>query len=272
LTGLWLRPFFRFFPFLPSSPPRPVASAISSNPETSKPLEAPHDAVPRETSVAQAPPSSHRSPPVDGLHGFDTSFDSIQCSSTRGTYARSPPSCASSHRRPPPSQQSPSSVVCSRSPIAGSPPFSATSPPPSSILSGRCTTSPGFASLLPPPVSYGRSNTSSLPDALMSPAACAAIGTLSTGYPHAQASSQDNGTYLPAEGSSKAVTCPHGSGSRSQLEAALGPPRVPMARAPTPGSGQLRGHHVSPQLGLPLPAQGSSRAAMCPGALWAAGK
>jgi hypothetical protein len=30
------------------------------------------------------------------------------------------------------------------------------------------------------------------------------------------------------------------------------------------GSGQLRGRHVSPRLGFPLPARGSSEDAMCP--------
>jgi hypothetical protein len=30
------------------------------------------------------------------------------------------------------------------------------------------------------------------------------------------------------------------------------------------GSGQLRGRHVSPRLGLPFPARGSSEDAMCP--------
>jgi hypothetical protein len=58
--------------------------------------------------------------------------------------------------------------------------------------------------------------------------------------------------------------CPRGSGSRSQLGAAPGLPRVLVARAPAPGSGQLRGHHMSSWLGLPLPAQGSSGAATSP--------
>jgi hypothetical protein len=46
------------------------------------------------------------------------------------------------------------------------------------------------------------------------------------GYPRVQASSQDNGSHLPAEGSSKAAMCPHGSSSRSWLGAAPGPPHV----------------------------------------------
>jgi hypothetical protein len=41
-----------------------------------------------------------------------------------------------------------------------------------------------------------------------------AVGTLRTGYPHIQASSQDNSSRLPAGGSSEAVTCPRGSVSR----------------------------------------------------------
>jgi hypothetical protein len=90
------------------------------------------------------------------------------------------------------------------------------------------------------------------------------VGTLRIGYPRAQALSQDNGSRLPAEGSSEAVMCPRGSGSRSQLGAALGPPRVPTARAPAPSSGQLWGHHVSPWHGLLLPARGSSGATMYP--------
>jgi hypothetical protein len=88
------------------------------------------------------------------------------------------------------------------------------------------------------------------------------VGTLRTGYPSVQA--QDNGSRLPAEGSSEADTCPHGSGSRSRLGAAPRTPCVLAAQAPTPSSGQLRGRHVSPRLGLPFMAQGSSGDAMCP--------
>jgi hypothetical protein len=73
----------------------------------------------------------------------------------------------------------------------------------------------------------------------------ATVGTLRTGYPRVQASSQDNG-------------------SRPRLRAAPRLLHVPTARAPTPGSGQLRGCHVSPWLGLPLPARSSSGAATCP--------
>jgi hypothetical protein len=53
---------------------------------------------------------------------------------------------------------------------------------------------------------------------------------------------------LPARGSSGSATCLCGSGSRSRLGVALVPPRVPVARAPPPDSGQLLGRHVS--LGL----------------------
>jgi hypothetical protein len=56
------------------------------------------------------------------------------------------------------------------------------------------------------------------------------------------------GLPLPARGSSGATTYPHGLGSRPRLGATPGPPRVPAARAPAPGLGQLRGHHVSPGL------------------------
>jgi hypothetical protein len=50
----------------------------------------------------------------------------------------------------------------------------------------------------------------------------------------------------------------------SRLRAALRPPRVPAAQAPAPGSGQLRGRHVSPRLGLPPLARDSSGATTCP--------
>jgi hypothetical protein len=50
----------------------------------------------------------------------------------------------------------------------------------------------------------------------------------------------------------------------SRLRTASRLPRVPAARAPTPSSGQLRGRHVSPRLGLPFLARGSSGDATCP--------
>jgi hypothetical protein len=68
------------------------------------------------------------------------------------------------------------------------------------------------------------------------------VGTLRIGYPRMQASSQDNS---------------------SRLRAAPRLPRVPAARAPALGSGQLQGHHVSPRLGFPLSARGS-RDTTCP--------
>jgi hypothetical protein len=90
------------------------------------------------------------------------------------------------------------------------------------------------------------------------------VGTLSTGYPRVQASSQDNGSRHPAEGSSEAATYLHGSGSRSKHGAAPGLPRIPPARAAPLSSGQLWGRHMSPRLGLPLPAQSSSEDGTCP--------
>jgi hypothetical protein len=72
-----------------------------------------------------------------------------------------------------------------------------------------------------------------------------AVGTLRTGYPMYKLQVK---TMAPV----------------SRLRAGPRLPRVPVARAPAPSSGQLRGHHVSPRLGLPLPAWGSSGAAECP--------
>jgi hypothetical protein len=85
--------------------------------------------------------------------------------------------------------------------------------------------------------------------------------------PRVQASSQDNGSRLPAKGSSEAVMCPRGSGSRSRLGAAPGPPRAPAAGDSTEaatcprGSGQLRGCHVS--LGLQHPPSGVGQLRSC---------
>jgi hypothetical protein len=67
----------------------------------------------------------------------------------------------------------------------------------------------------------------------------ATVGTLRTEYPRVQASSHDNGSRLPAEGSSEATVCPRGSAQHRgrhvppRLGAALGPPRVTWAPAPT---------------------------------------
>jgi hypothetical protein len=78
------------------------------------------------------------------------------------------------------------------------------------------------------------------------------VGTLRTGYPRVQASSQDNdsclpaggssrattcprssGSHLPAQGSSGAAMCPHGSGSHLPAGEAPGLPHVTWAPAPT---------------------------------------
>jgi hypothetical protein len=56
-------------------------------------------------------------------------------------------------------------------------------------------------------------------------------GTLRTGYPFVQVSSQDIGSRLPAVGSSGAVTCPRASGSRLSARGSSGPSRVPVAPA-----------------------------------------
>jgi hypothetical protein len=69
--------------------------------------------------------------------------------------------------------------------------------------------------------------------------------------PRIQASCQDNGSSLPAGGSSEAAMCLRGSGSRSQLGVASGLPRAPTARGSSRAamcprsSGQLRGHQMS---------------------------
>jgi hypothetical protein len=94
------------------------------------------------------------------------------------------------------------------------------------------------------------------------------IGTLRTEYPRKQASSQDNGFCLPVGGSSKATMCPRGSGSRSRLRVAPGPPRAPWLRAaPEPphapaarGSSGATTCHFSAS--THILAQSSSRAAM----------
>jgi hypothetical protein len=60
------------------------------------------------------------------------------------------------------------------------------------------------------------------------------------------------GLPLLARGSSRAATCPRGSGSPSRLRAAPGSSCVSAARALAPDSEQLRRWHVSPWLELPL--------------------
>jgi hypothetical protein len=72
--------------------------------------------------------------------------------------------------------------------------------------------------------------------------------------PRVQASSQDNGSRLPDEGSSEAATCPHGLGSCSRLGAALGRHVPPRLR-------QVRGHHVS--FGLQHPPSGAGQHWSC---------
>jgi hypothetical protein len=71
------------------------------------------------------------------------------------------------------------------------------------------------------------------------------VGTVRTGYPHVQASSQDNGSRLPAGGCSGAATCPRGSGSRLLAWGSSGAATCPR------GSGSR------------LSARGSSGAATC---------
>jgi hypothetical protein len=85
----------------------------------------------------------------------------------------------------------------------------------------------------------------------------ATVSTLRTGYPHVQASSQDNGSHLLAEGSSEAAMCPCGSGSNPWLGAAPGPPHAPATRG---SSGATTCHLIS---STHLLAQSSSGAATC---------
>jgi hypothetical protein len=91
------------------------------------------------------------------------------------------------------------------------------------------------------------------------------VGTLRTGYPCVQASSKDNGSRLPARGSSGAVTCPRASGThllaRGSSRAATCP-RGSGSRLPARGSsGDATCHLGSSTHHL---AHGSSGAAMCP--------
>jgi hypothetical protein len=75
----------------------------------------------------------------------------------------------------------------------------------------------------------------------------ATVGTLRTGYPRVQVSSQENNSHLPAGGSSEAATCPpHSSGSCLPARGS---------------SGAAMCHRGS---SAHLLAQGSSRAATCP--------
>jgi hypothetical protein len=75
---------------------------------------------------------------------------------------------------------------------------------------------------------------------------------------------------LLAQCSSRVTMCPMASAPASRLLAALDPPRVLWLQLPPPGSGQLRGCHVSCSSRSRLPTQGSSGVATCPiGALQA---
>jgi hypothetical protein len=92
------------------------------------------------------------------------------------------------------------------------------------------------------------------------------IGTLRTGYPRVQASSQDNGSgsRLPAGGSSGAATCPRGFGSRLPARGssrAVTCPRSSGSCQPAQGSSGAAACHLG--CSTHLLAQGSSEAAMC---------
>jgi hypothetical protein len=88
------------------------------------------------------------------------------------------------------------------------------------------------------------------------------VGTLRTGYPHVQASSQDNNSksHLPAGGSSGTTTCPHGSGSHLPARGSSGAPTcLHGSGGRPPSSGQLRGYRVSPGLQHPPSSSGQLR-------------
>jgi hypothetical protein len=91
----------------------------------------------------------------------------------------------------------------------------------------------------------------------------ATVGTLRTGYPHVQASSQDNGSRLPVGGSSRAATYPRSSGfpARGSSRAATCP-RGTGSRLPARGSSRAATCHLDSS--THLLAQGSSRAATYP--------
>jgi hypothetical protein len=93
------------------------------------------------------------------------------------------------------------------------------------------------------------------------------VGTLRTGYPHVQASSQDNSSrsHLPAGGSSGTTTCPHGSGSHLPARGSSGAPthlHGSGGRPPARGSSGATACHLGSS--THLLAQGSSRATTCP--------
>jgi hypothetical protein len=99
-------------------------------------------------------------------------------------------------------------------------------------------------------------------------------GATLTGYPHVQTSSQDNGSRLPARGSSRTATCPHDSGSclpaRGSSGAATYPhgsgavtcPRGSSSRLLAGGSCRAATCHLGSSTHLLT--QGSSRAITCP--------
>jgi hypothetical protein len=93
----------------------------------------------------------------------------------------------------------------------------------------------------------------------------ATVGTLRTGYPCVQASSQDNDSRLLAGGSSGAATCPCGSDfrlpARDSSEAATCPPGSG-SRFPARGSSVAATWHLGSS--THHLAHGSSGAATCP--------
>jgi hypothetical protein len=125
----------------------------------------------------------------------------------------------------------------------------------------------------------------------------ATVGTLKTRYPRVQVPSQDRrrdmqitrptcgqpqhephspgqlrGRHMscglssrcPARGSSRAAMCPAASAPAARPRAAPGLPRVLRTQLPLPGTGQLRGRHVSRGPSSRCPARGNSGAATCP--------
>jgi hypothetical protein len=90
------------------------------------------------------------------------------------------------------------------------------------------------------------------------------VGTLRTGYPLVQASSQDNDSCLPAGGSSRATTCPRSSGSHLPAQGSSGAAMCPHgsgSHLPARGSSGAATCHLGSS--THLPAQGSSGVATC---------
>jgi hypothetical protein len=91
------------------------------------------------------------------------------------------------------------------------------------------------------------------------------VGTLRTGYPRVQASSQDNGSSLPVGGSSRAATCPHGSGSCLPARGSSGAATCPRGSGSyLPAQGRSRDTTCHLGYSIHLLAQGSSGATTCP--------